>query len=83
MKTYVMLAQCLAGLVNVATETMKKKYIENYAKLLTNGLKSTKKMACRFQHQQPEKNIPENFICGLVVLYIKRYRFVLCKQETA
>ena len=53
-----------AGLANAAMETMKKRFTENFAGLLMNGLKFTKKTACRFHLQQPEKNIPESFICG-------------------
>ena len=62
-----MLALCLAGLANVAMETMKKKFIVNFAKLLTNGLKFTRKATCLFLQQQPAKNILESFSYALAV----------------
>ena len=83
MKTNAILVLCQAGLANVVMETMKKKFIENFVKLLTNGLKSTLKTAGLFHYQQPVKNILESSSCALAVGCIKLWRSVPCKQETA
>lgn len=60
MNTNAILALCQAGLANVVMETMKKKFIETFAKLLMNGLKSTPKTAGLFYRKQPVKNILES-----------------------
>jgi hypothetical protein len=82
-ETNTMLTLCLPGLANVAMEAMKKKFIVNFAKLLTNGLKFTRKTACLFLQQQPVKNILESSNYTLAMSFIKLWRSVPCKEVTA
>jgi hypothetical protein len=82
-KTNAILVLGQAGLVNVVMETMKKKFIENFVKLFMNGLRSTPKTAGLFHHQQQVRNVLESSSYDLAVSYIKLWRSVPCKQETA
>jgi hypothetical protein len=75
-KTNAILVLYQAGSANVVMKTMKKKFIENFVKLLMNGLRSTPKTAGRFHRRQRVRDILESSSYALEVIYIKPWQSV-------
>ncbi len=50
---------------------MKQKFIKNFAKLWTSGLRFTKKMVVLSRQKLPVKDIQENLFYVLILTYIK------------